>query len=100
MSLADFSDITTDKPEKSLLRPKKSTGGRNNQGRLTVRHKGGGHKKPIASLISNATSMTFPVSSQPLNTIPTATAASPWCNMPTVRSATSFHPSALRSATK
>ncbi|MDX1985526.1 MAG: 50S ribosomal protein L2 [Candidatus Obscuribacter sp.] len=45
MSLADFSDITTDKPEKSLLRPKKSTGGRNNQGRLTVRHKGGGHKK-------------------------------------------------------
>ena len=45
MSLADFSDITTDKPEKSLLRPKKSTGGRNIQGRLTVRHKGGGHKK-------------------------------------------------------
>jgi large subunit ribosomal protein L2 len=45
MSLADFSEITTDKPERSLLRPLKSTGGRNNQGRLTVRHKGGGHKK-------------------------------------------------------
>lgn len=45
MSLADFSDITTDKPERSLLRAKKSTGGRNNQGRLTVRHKGGGHKQ-------------------------------------------------------
>lgn len=45
MSLADFSDITTDKPERSLLRPLKSTGGRNNQGKLTVRHKGGGHKK-------------------------------------------------------
>ena len=45
MSLADFSDITTDKPEKSLLRPLVPTGGRNNQGRLTVRHKGGGHKR-------------------------------------------------------
>lgn len=45
MSLFDFSDITTDKPEKSLVFFKKSTGGRNNQGRLTVRHKGGGHKQ-------------------------------------------------------
>lgn len=45
MSLFDFSDITTDKPEKSLVVFKKSTGGRNNQGRLTVRHKGGGHKQ-------------------------------------------------------
>ncbi|MBK7837956.1 MAG: 50S ribosomal protein L2 [Candidatus Obscuribacter sp.] len=45
MSLADFSDITTDKPERSLLRPIKKSGGRNNQGRLTVRHIGGGHKK-------------------------------------------------------
>jgi large subunit ribosomal protein L2 len=45
MSLFDFSDITTDTPEKSLVFFKKSKGGRNNQGRLTVRHKGGGHKK-------------------------------------------------------
>ncbi len=45
MSLFDFSDLTTDRPEKSLTRRKKSTGGRNNQGRLTVRHKGGGHKQ-------------------------------------------------------
>jgi large subunit ribosomal protein L2 len=45
MSLADFSDITTATPEKSLLRPLKKTGGRNNQGRLTVRHIGGGHKQ-------------------------------------------------------
>lgn len=45
MSMFDFSDITADRPEKSLTEPKKSTGGRNNQGRLTVRHKGGGHKK-------------------------------------------------------
>jgi large subunit ribosomal protein L2 len=45
MSLADYSDITTSTPEKSLLRVKIRSGGRNNQGRLTVRHKGGGHKK-------------------------------------------------------
>lgn len=45
MSLFDFSDITTATPEKSLVCFKKSTGGRNNQGRLTVRHKGGGHKQ-------------------------------------------------------
>lgn len=45
MSLYDFSNITTDSPEKSLLRPKKRKAGRNNQGRITVRHRGGGHKK-------------------------------------------------------
>ena len=40
-----FDAITTDKPEKSLLVPKKRTGGRNNTGKMTVRHRGGGHKK-------------------------------------------------------
>ena len=40
-----FDAITTDKPEKSLLAPKKRTGGRNNRGKMTMRYKGGGHKK-------------------------------------------------------
>lgn len=40
-----FEDITTDKPEKSLLRPLKKSGGRNNQGRMTIRYRGGGHKR-------------------------------------------------------
>ena len=40
-----FDDITTDKPEKSLLAPKKRSGGRNSQGKMTMRYKGGGHKK-------------------------------------------------------
>jgi len=40
-----FSEITTDKPEKSLLAPMKKSGGRNNQGRMTVRNIGGGHKR-------------------------------------------------------
>jgi len=43
--LNDFSEITKDKPEKSLLRPLKKTGGRNNLGRLTARRRGGGHKR-------------------------------------------------------
>ncbi|GGE54400.1 50S ribosomal protein L2 [Pullulanibacillus camelliae] len=45
MSSLDFSDITTDQPEKSLLAPLPKKAGRNNQGRLTVRHQGGGHKR-------------------------------------------------------
>lgn len=45
MSGLTFEEITTSKPEKSLLAPKKSKGGRNNTGRITVRHQGAGHKK-------------------------------------------------------
>src|SRR5210317_1028633 len=40
-----FDAITTDKPEKSLLAPIKKSGGRNSQGKMTIRYKGGGHKK-------------------------------------------------------
>lgn len=40
-----YDAITTDKPEKSLLAPKKRTGGRNSQGKMTMRYRGGGHKK-------------------------------------------------------
>jgi large subunit ribosomal protein L2 len=45
MSVLDFKELTTDTPEKSLLEPLKSKGGRNNQGKLTVRHQGGGAKR-------------------------------------------------------
>jgi large subunit ribosomal protein L2 len=45
MTTQDFDQITTKKPVKSLLRIKKSTAGRNNQGRITTRHKGGGVKQ-------------------------------------------------------
>ncbi len=41
----DFSEITETKPFKALLRPIKKTGGRNNSGRITVWHRGGGHKR-------------------------------------------------------
>lgn len=45
MDLHDFSGLSSKAPEKSLLRPKKKTGGRNSQGRITCRHRGGGHKR-------------------------------------------------------
>jgi large subunit ribosomal protein L2 len=45
MSVVAFDDITTTEPHKPLLRPLKSKAGRNNQGRITTRHRGGGHKR-------------------------------------------------------
>ena len=45
MTASDFAEITTSTPEKSLLAPLHKKGGRNNQGKLTVRHQGGGHKR-------------------------------------------------------
>ena len=44
-SVPDFAEITRSTPEKSLVRPIHSKGGRNNAGRITVRHQGGGHKR-------------------------------------------------------
>lgn len=47
MSGPDFTEITKDRPERSLLLPLKKTGGRNSYGRITVRHQGGGHKRML-----------------------------------------------------
>ncbi|MCM8800710.1 MAG: 50S ribosomal protein L2 [Candidatus Omnitrophica bacterium] len=47
MTGSDFSEITKTEPTKSLTIPLKKTGGRNNMGRITVRHRGGGHKRML-----------------------------------------------------
>src|ERR1035441_6297997 len=47
ITIADFSDITKTKPEKSLVEIRKKTGGRNHYGRVTARGIGGGHKQKI-----------------------------------------------------
>ncbi len=44
-TVSDFSELTASRPEKSLLEPLNKTGGRNNHGRITCRHRGGGHKR-------------------------------------------------------
>src|SRR6476620_9074050 len=45
MTVSTFEEITTNQPEKSLLAPLKKRAGRNHQGKITVRHHGGGHKR-------------------------------------------------------
>jgi len=45
MSVSAFSEVTKKRPEKSLIKPLRRTGGRNNTGRITSRHRGGGHKR-------------------------------------------------------
>ena len=45
MTVSDFSELTTDKPEKKLLKKQKRISARNNNGRITVRFRGGGHKR-------------------------------------------------------
>ena len=44
-SVSDFSELTRSTPEKSLVRKLSKTGGRNSYGRMTSRHRGGGHKR-------------------------------------------------------
>ena len=43
----DFSNLTDKEPEKNLLVPRRPSGGRNSEGRVTSRHRGGGHKRMI-----------------------------------------------------
>ena len=45
VTVSTFEEVTKTEPERSLLKPLKRKGGRNNQGRITVRHQGGGHKR-------------------------------------------------------
>lgn len=53
MSVMDFSDLTRTRPEKSLTRGKRSTGGRNNAGRITSRFRGGGARRKIRDIDFN-----------------------------------------------
>ena len=50
MSVSDFDGVSKKAPEKSLLEPVKKTGGRNNNGRITTRHQGGGHKRRFRTI--------------------------------------------------
>ena len=56
-SVSDFKEITKSRPEKSLLAKLSSKAGRNNRGIITIRHRGGGHKKGIGLLILKETNM-------------------------------------------
>lgn len=57
MTTLDFAEITKTTPEKSLLQPLPKRAGRNNQGKLTVRHHGGGHKRQYRVIDFKVTKM-------------------------------------------
>jgi large subunit ribosomal protein L2 len=73
-------DITTNEPHKPLLTVKPRTGGRNNMGKLSIRHQGGGHKQKLRLIDFKRDKYG----------IPTAARASRSSITPTARSATSF----------
>ncbi len=58
MSVSDFAEITKAKPEKSLILKRKQNAGRNNQGKITVRHRGGGAKRALRIVDFKQTGMT------------------------------------------
>ena len=68
-----FQEITKSTPEKSLTRPLKKSGGRNNQGRITCRHKGGGHKRKYRLVDFKRTKTDIPATVQSIEYDPNRT---------------------------
>ena len=71
MTSPSFDEITTNKPEKSLLTTKKKTGGRNNAGKISVRHIGGGNRQKYRVIDFKETKIIFLQKLQALNMIQT-----------------------------
>ena len=76
--ISAFDDITCTTPEKSLLKPIKRTGGRNNQGKMTMRYIGGGHKKMYRVIDFIVTRTNIRQLSRLSNTTPIAVHALHW----------------------
>ena len=91
MTVSDFDEITKSEPEKTLLAPLSKTGGRNNNGRITTRHQGGGHKRRYRIIDFKRTQgrRARPRCTRS-STTPTARRGSRCCTTPTARSATSW----------
>ena len=96
MTAAAFDEVTKSTPERSFLRPLTKSGGRNNNGRITMRRRGGGYSAATASLISSVAKSACPRPLQRLSTIQTAVPASRSCTTQTARRHTSFGLQVLR----
>jgi len=72
--VTDFADITASKPEKSLLAPQKKSGGRNNDGRMTMRYLGGGHKQKYRIIDFKRDKHTIPATVKSIEYDPNRTA--------------------------
>jgi ribosomal protein L2 len=88
MTRSTFDEITTDQPHKPLLEPMKRGSGRNNQGRLTVRHRGGGEKTHYRRIDFKRDKFGVPASSRRSSTTRTAPRGSACSTTGTGRSAT------------
>lgn len=75
-------------PEASLLEPQKQKSGRNNNGHITMRHKGGGHKHHYRVVDFKRNKDGIPARSRPSSTTRTAPPTSRWCATPTASAAT------------
>ena len=94
---SDFSEITRSEPEKSLVRPLHSKGGRNVHGRVTARHQGGGHKRAYRLIdFRRHDKDGVRRRSRTSSTTRTARRASRCCTTRTARSATSSRPQGLQ----
>lgn len=89
--IGTFDEITTNKPEKSLLSPQKNSGGRNNSGKMTVRYIGGGNKQMYRNIDFKRTKDGIAATVKLSSTIPIVPHVLHFWYMPTVRRATSSH---------
>ena len=90
MSVLTFEEVTKTTPEKSLLESKKKNAGRNKQGKITVRHQGGGNKIKYRVIDFKRNKDGIPARLPASSTIRTAPRSSRCSTTPTARSATSW----------
>ena len=84
-------EITCDKPEKSLTTGKKSNAGRDTFGRISVRGQGGGHKRRYRKIDLRETNTEYQVPFILLNTTQTVVQILRWCSMQMAKNDTSWH---------
>jgi Ribosomal protein L2 len=94
----DFAELSKDRPEKSLTVGLRSTGGRNNQGRLTSRFMGGGHKRLYRLIDFRRDKMDIPARVAAIEYDPNRTARIALLHYATGRSGTSWRPTGSPSA--
>ena len=94
MTVTDYSVLSKVAPERSLLEPMKKHSGRNNTGRITVRHQGGGNRTKYRVIDFKRQKTDMPLPSRLWSTIRTAAHSSLWSSTLTVSRATSSLPTA------
>ena len=92
MSVLTFEEVTKKTPERSLVTDLRHRAGRNNQGKITVRHQGGGNKQKYRIIDFKRDKVDIPAKVNAIDTIRTGARSSTCCSTRTARSATSWPP--------